>query len=258
MFRSVSIILLLISFPVFNYAQKWKLTRYELHFGLGTTNVFGDIGGTADANNLLGFKDIKIKETGLSIYAGGRYKLKMNQAVKINLIFGFAQGSDLESKNADRMFSYKTSILELSGQYEYYFITEDRSYSAANLYNRRGMINNFSRIALYGFGGFGGVLCFPKFTHNGRLPIPSIEQYENSTKFAPIIPIGIGAKMAYNKYWSIGFEFGRRFAFTDYLDGFTTSFSKAKDTYYFAVFHLVYKIETDRFGKPLLFKRHRL
>jgi hypothetical protein len=258
MFKKVITILLVVSFPLFIYAQKWKLTRYEFHFGLGTTNVFGDIGGAATTNNLFGLKDIKLKETGLSFYLGGRYKLKINQAIKVNLIYGFAKGSDLDSKNAIRMFSYKTSILETSCQYEYYFVTEDKNYKVSTLYNRRGMINNYSHFAFYGFAGLGGVMYFPKFTANGRSPVPAIEKYENYSKISAVIPIGLGVKMAYDKYWSIGFEFGRRFAFTDYLDGLTTSFSDAKDTYYFGVFHLVYKIETDRFGKPMLFKRHRL
>jgi len=81
-----ALLLVILTFSFSAYGQKWKLTRYEVHFGLGTSNVFGDIGGTPDENNLFGLKDIRIKETGLSIYAGARYKNTNDMAVKLNLI----------------------------------------------------------------------------------------------------------------------------------------------------------------------------
>jgi OmpA-OmpF porin, OOP family len=253
----VIIAILLVSLS-FASGQKWKLNRYELHFGLGTANVFGDIGGTADKSNLFGLKDIRLKETGLSVYLGGRYKLKVNQALKVNLIFGYTKGADIGSRNENRLFSYKTTIFEPSCQYEYYFLAEDRNYRPSTLYNRRGMINNFSLLSIYGFGGLGGAIFSPKVSYGGRLPDPRIETTEDFAHFSLVIPIGIGFKMAYDKSWSVGFEFGRRFTFTDYIDGLSASFSHAKDTYYFGVVHVIYKIETDRFGKPMLFKRQRL
>ncbi len=255
--KVIAIIIVLVTCLSYTDAQKWKLTRYEFHFGLGTTNVFGDIGGTADKNNLFGLKDIRLKETGLSVYVGGRYKLKANQAIKVNLIYGFTKGSDVGSRNEVRLFSYKTTLFEPSCQYEYYFLSEDRNYRPSTLYNRRGMINNFSLLSIYGFGGLGGVIYNPKVTFGGRLPDSRVETIDGFSKFSMVIPIGLGIKMAYDKYWSFGFEFGRRFSFTDYLDGMSTSYSNAKDTYYFGVVHVIYKIETDRYGKPMLFRRQR-
>lgn len=255
--RVIAIMVVLVTCLSYSNAQKWKLTRYELHFGIGTTNVFGDIGGAAEQSNLFGLKDIRLKETGLSVYLGGRYKLKTNQAIKVNLIYGYTKGSDLGSRNEDRLFSYKTSIFEPSCQYEYYFLSEDRYYRPSSLYNRRGMINNFKLLSLYGFAGLGGVIYSPEMSYGGRLPSPAIETTDGFGNFSFVIPVGVGVKLAYNKEWSLGFEFGRRFAFTDYLDGLSTSFSKSNDTYYFGVFHVIYKIETDRYGKPMLFRRQR-
>jgi hypothetical protein len=255
--RIVTIVVILTISFLGCFGQNWLLMRYEVHFGVGTANVFGDIGGTADKNNLFGLKDIKINETGPSFYLGVRYKLKMNQALKLNLIYGTAKSTDVGSRNEVRMFSYKTSIFEPSVQYEYYFLSEDRKFRTSRLYNRRGMINNFSTLAFYVYGGLGGVFFKPEFTASSRLPQQNVEFVNNNSNISVVLPIGIGIKTAFTKYWSVGIEFGRRFTLSDYLDGLSTSFSKAKDTYYFGNIHLIYKIETDRYGRPLFFKKHK-
>lgn len=253
----ISILFLLFIVSEVVYSQKWKLTRHEVHFGLGSVNVFGDIGGTAEATNMWGLKDIRIKETGLSVYVAGRYKLNPQTAIKLNLIYGFTTGTDVGSRNADRDFSYKTSLFEPSVQYEYYFLKEDRENRGAILYNRRGMYNNFNTLAAYIFVGVGAVMASPKVTYNGREPIASIETI-NSSGFSPVIPFGLGLKMTLDKYWALGFEFGRRFVLGDNIDGLTTSYSKHGDAYYFGVFHAVYRLESDRYGKLLIFKRSKM
>jgi len=251
-----ALMLVVLVFSPTVYGQKWKLTRYEGHFGLGTTNVFGDIGGSPEKNNLYGLKDIRIKETGLSIYAGVRYKIRADMAIKLNLIYGFANGSDVGSKNPDRNFSYRTSFFEPSVQYEYYFIGDYKQNNAASLYNRRGMLNDYKMFTAYAFLGVGSVFFSPKINFNGRGPYPE-ETVSGYSKMSAVIPLGLGCKYVIDRFWSIGFEFGRRFAFTDYLDGISTAYSNSNDTYYFGMFHAIYKLETDRYGVPLIFKRNR-
>src|SRR4030042_7100504 len=93
--RNILILILLLSFSVSEgYSQKWKLRRYEAIVGIGTAHYFGDIGGSADKNNLFGIKDIELFNTRPSAYLGIRYKLRHNMAVKANFIFGFLKGSD--------------------------------------------------------------------------------------------------------------------------------------------------------------------
>lgn len=256
--RIVTIIFVLTIGYIGCYSQNWLLTRYEVHFGIGTTNVFGDVGGTADNSNLYGLKDIKIKETGPSFYIGMRYKFKEKHALKLNLIYGSAKSSDIDGKNSDRLFSYKTSLFEPSVQYEYYILSDSRNYRTSRMYNRRGMVNNYAVLGIYVYGGVGGIFFNPKFSYNSsRPPIDGVEFVDNYKKVSVVVPIGIGLKMAYNKFWSFGFEFGRRFTFTDYLDGLSTSFSHANDTYYFGNIHAIYKIECDRYGRPLFFGRKK-
>lgn len=244
------LVIVFISITLTGFSQRWKLKRYEVLFGVGSTNIYGDIGGTADANNMFGLKDIRINETRYSLYAGARYKIKKDLAFKFNLIYGKGVGDDKDSKNAEhRGYSFTTSIIEPSFQLEYSFLSEERTVASSKLYSRRGMVNNFTIFSAYGFAGLGGVIFNPKLDLHGKTAA-SVETVDGYGKFSVVMPIGLGVKYAIDKNWSLGFEFGRRFAFSDYLDGISTKFSKANDTYYFGVLQAVYKLNTNRRGIP--------
>lgn len=243
------LIILLLSVSVTGFTQRWKLKRYEVLFGIGSTNVYGDIGGSADANSLFGLKDIKIDETRFSLSGGIRYKIQKDLALKFNLIYGQGVSNDRGSKNDDRGYSFKTSIVEPSFQLEYAFLSEDRKVDISRLYNRRGMVNNFTLFSAYGFVGLGGSIFSPKLDLNGGTAIPG-ETVDGYGKFTVVVPVGLGIKYALDKNWSIGFEFGRRIAFSDYIDGISTRWSKANDTYYFGLLQATYKLNTNRRGIP--------
>jgi len=51
--------------------QKWKLRRYEALVGVGSTNYFGTIGGSADPENLFGLKDLDIKDSRIQKFSVG-------------------------------------------------------------------------------------------------------------------------------------------------------------------------------------------
>ncbi len=57
------------------YAQQWKLKRIEAIMGIGTTNVYSDLGGAPNATELLFIKDITFRSTRPSVYAGLRYRV---------------------------------------------------------------------------------------------------------------------------------------------------------------------------------------
>lgn len=238
------------------FSQRWKLKRYEVLFGVGSTNVYGDIGGTADANNLYGLKDIRINETRYSIYGGFRYRIKQDLAIKFNFIYGKGLSDDLKSKNEGRGYSFQTTLFEPSTQLEYYFLSEERKGNYSKLFSRKGMVNNYATLSAYGFGGLGGVIFNPKVDLNGKVPVPG-ETVTGYGKFSVVFPIGLGVKFAIDKSWSFGFEFGRRFVFSDYVDGISTKWSDANDAYYFGLFQLSYKLNTDRRGIPQFLVKRR-
>lgn len=236
-------------------AQKWKLKRYEAIVGVGTAHYFGDIGGATTEENWFGLKDIEIEGTRPSIYLGARYKIRQNVAVKANFIYGFLAGDDNGSLNNDRGCAFSSGIFEPSVQGEFSIISEEQRYRSSAIFNRRGMMNNYSKFNAYLFAGIGGTFL---------LSVQPNEEMENSIdydpdhpKFGITFPMGIGLKYVLSNKWSVGGELGGRFTTTDYLDAYTTKFSKHNDVYYFFTIQAIYRVRTSRNGYPVLFGRRR-
>ena len=247
------------------FSQRWKLRRYEAIVGLGTTTVYGDIGGTADESNLYGLKDIRFTDVRPSYYLGIRYKLEEEMSIKLNLIYGQGYGTDAGSKNENRNLGFKTGIFEYSVQYEYFFLKEDRRLKSAAVFNRKGMINNYAKTAAYAFAGLGGIYISPKFTEDPSDVWPEWETtmkdrhiIEGYSKISATFPVGLGLKYTIDDMFTIGFELGGRYTLSDYLDGIAAKNppfnNEHKDVYYFADVSLIYKVRTDRRGRPVLFR----
>ena len=72
------------------------------------------------------------------------------------------------------------------------------------------------------------------------------------SKVAMAFPVGLGIKYGLTPDWMMGLELGGRWVTTDYLDAFTSQYSKAHDFYYIVSFQMIYKIDTSREGWPIL------
>jgi opacity protein-like surface antigen len=244
-------LLILLCIPQEGEAQRWKLRRYEAVFGVGFLNYFGDVGGAATNDNLFGLKDLSIKHTRPSSYLGIRFKVRENMGLKLNFMYGFIAGDDEGSKNNDRGFSFTSSVFEPSLQFEYSIISEEKRYSSSALFNKRGMVNNYSQINLYLYAGIGGVFFNPKVNDAMKNAPAYIPDYSTS---AISLPVGIGLKYVINQNWSVGGEFGVRLTTTDYMDAFSHPvFSKANDLYYFGFINGIYRIRTSKSGAPIIF-----
>ncbi|MFP4059811.1 MAG: DUF6089 family protein [bacterium] len=255
--KSIFLTLLMIFTVTATFSQRWKLRRYEASFGIGSTNIFGDVGGTADENNLYGLKDIRFGETRPSVHAGLRYKITQLMAVNLNINYGYGIGNDEGSRNNDRGYTFRTSIFEPSVQYEYYIIPEEKRTKSAAIFNRRGMINNYSKIGLYAFAGAGGAIFNPELE---GAEARSAEETSGYSTFTIAFPIGLGLKYTIDDRWFVGFELGGRYTLTDWLDGFnpTVEANTARDIYYFSSVSAVYRIKTDRTGVPLFLRKINL
>jgi hypothetical protein len=235
------------------YGQRWKLRRYELGGGLGITQVFGDIGGTAETKNWFGLKDIKIDETRLAFGIFGRYKIDPVYSVKLNAILGFGNGTDADSRN-NRGREYKTKLFEISCQLEYYLIGEERRYRSAAMFNRRGMLNNYASFSAYGFLGLGMVYSNANVIYTTADPGPYDVVKKNN--IGAVMPLGLGLKYIIDDRWLVNTELGYRISFSDYIEGFTqTQGSKHNDVYYFLTISASYRLETSRRGFPSMFDK---
>ena len=256
MIKRLALLFLLLFIISAAYGQRWKLKRYEAVAGFGVANVFGDIGGASERETFLNLKDYRIKDSRPSLNLGVRYRIKEEQALKLNIIMGYGSGTDEGGVNETiRTYKFSTFMFEPSVQYEYYFLREDRNTRTSAMFSRRGMVNTFNMISAYAFAGAGGLLYMPKV--EGTSTYPQADHLDESTGFTPVIPIGMGVKYVISSEVSLNLELGRRFAFSDLVDGITTDFSKANDVYYFGTLSVVYKLTTSRRGIPIIFEGGR-
>jgi hypothetical protein len=240
---TIYILFILFILPYTADAQRWKRYRYELLGGLGTVNLFGDMGGGAgDArHNTL---DFDIQGTRVAGFVGGRYKLKELLALKVNVILAYANASDKYTTNlsrSNRAATTNTFMIEPSVQLEYSFIKEryGRRYTFSNI--RRF---NFTHVNTYLFVGVGGLLYFPSKT------IAIDNGVGESGVFTAAFPMGIGFKYSINRVYTFGIEIGNRFTTTDYLDGHSDKYSKANDSYLFFLLSVSKRLRTSRKGLP--------
>jgi hypothetical protein len=238
------IILLLFIMPNTSDAQRWRRYRYEILGGIGTANVFGDLGGGAgEARHNVA--DMDLQATGVSLMIAGRYKIKELFALKVNVIYAFARASDDYTTNLPRSNRGATStisLIEPSFQLEYSIIKErySRRYSYSNIRHFR-----FNHINTYLFVGIGGVLSFP----NKEIVVDT-DIGEDAGAFAAAFPMGIGFKYAINRVYTVGLELGHRFTTTDYLEGHSDKYSQANDSYMFLMISVSKRLRTSRKGLP--------
>lgn len=253
-FKIINIFIVLFILSGFtSEAQRWKRTRYELIYGVGTNSVFGEIGGGSGkgGNIATSIKDFDIQTLLPSAAVGFRYRVTEQFAVKANLIYGLMGANDKYSKDEqrrDRGISFLSTIFEQSMQFEYSIVKErlGRRYTLSNI---KGLKN--LHINTYVIAGIGGVSFNPTLKINGLSDtIPNTAVVTNYSKYAMVIPIGIGFKYGINRKLSLAIEYANRFCFTDYLDGFKDVNSRSSDSYMFMTFSISYKLRTTRNGWP--------
>jgi hypothetical protein len=226
-------------------AQLWKLRRYELTAGLGTTQFFGDIGGFPRGKNILGFKDITFKHTRFNINTNFKYRILDDVNARVNLTFGYFHSTDVRGSNENRNFESQTFFFEPAIIGEYYFIKSSGENSFLFMKGKgSGSRSIFPSLDFYVFTGFGGLSY--KVTPNEMLAPHATK----TNGFTAVIPAGIGVNMTYSSYFNFGVELGGRYSFSDAIDGYTSPYSKSNDIFYTLNFTFTYKIKTGQNGLP--------
>lgn len=208
------------------FSQAWKRQRTEIVGGLGISSFLGDLGGSAKEGGSYGPQDLDFAKSGFAIGGGMRYFLRNNMALKGGLTFGLVQGDDAQSQNATRNsrgLKFRSIIVELSGQYEFFFLSE-RSKGMYRLRGSRGLKN--LKMDAYLFVGLGLFYFNPQNEKDGEWhnlqPLGTEGQTAgNGSKYSRIqgaVPLGIGFRKKINREISIGLEFGIRMTTTDYID----------------------------------------
>ena len=242
------IIFVFLLFSLNSYSQRWKLKRYEAVVGIGTLNLFTDL-GVSNAESLLGFR---LDFTRPNVYFAARYKFSQDFSGKFGLAYGYGYSQDITNIRIEGTngFESHTHLIEPSLTAEYYLLKEQRRYRSAAIYNRRGMLNNYSTFGLYVYGGLGGLYYKAVYDFTPR----ENDKTKNSG-FTLIIPAGIGFKYIYSDKIVFGYEIGPRYVFSDYLDGYKPSASKNNDVYWLTTITIAFKIKTSRRNLPLFLDR---
>jgi hypothetical protein len=250
--RYLAVLLFFCFFAGFAGAQElFKSRRVEAIAGLGTSQFFGDIGGYSNTENVLGFKDIILSQTRFNVEGALRYRFLSNVAAKLSLTFGMFHSIDETGSNETRGMEATTAFFEPALTGEFYFIKSNKEGSYLYLKGRNKKFSSIMQmIDIYAFTGIGGLSYNVK--ENDVLAAKGMPD----SGFTAVIPAGIAANFILPDY-NFGIEIGGRYAFSDYLDGYTSQYSKSNDVYYFLTFTFTYKIPTLRNGMPKFLSKRR-
>jgi len=224
-------------------AQLWRMKRWEAVLGVGPSFSFPDIGGFSIGKNILGFKDLSYRQTRFDINGSLKYRLSRTFNTRLSLTYAMLHSSDDRGSNEGREYEATTNLFEPAFIFEYYFIKN--KYESSYLFLRgKSLWSMLSSLDFYGFAGIGGA----SFSVNGNDAL--VQRGLTKNGFTAVIPGGIGATLIFTPNINFGLELGGRYTFTDYLDGYTSQFSKARDVYYLLNFNFTYKLKTSPKGLP--------
>lgn len=196
--------------------------------GIGASQFLGDLGGSSTIGTHF-LKDFNFKSIREAVELGYRYHFSPLFAAKGMLTTAMVYGNDKFSTNQvrhNRNLNFRSPIVELSGQFEYYFYRNSQMGHRYHIRHAHG----FSHFAVdaYLFAGFAGFYFNPQGNYNGHWynlrplrtegeGLPGGPKMYSQFSFS--VPVGIGAKYNINTQWAVGLEISDRiYTGTDYLD----------------------------------------
>ena len=220
----IILLFILIVIPSLSNSQSyWKAYRNEVHLGIGVSNFLGELGG-ANQIGTDGFRDLELLETRLAFTVGLRHRMSQRFNINTTFTYGKLGGDDdltLEFFRRYRNLNFRTNIYELAANLEYAFI-KDKTGARYRLKGVRG--HKAYDLSMYAFVGFGGFYFNPKGEYNGKWielqPLQTEGIKYNRLQF--VVPVGVGIKYGIDRRWAIGFQYGLRKTFTDYVDDVST------------------------------------
>ncbi len=169
-----------------------------------------------------------------------RYNFHPRQAVRVDIMHGGIQGSDLDFSNdfqRTRAAAFAGSVTEFAAQFEFNFFP----------YSTMGKLWNFSP---YFAAGLGGTYVNLSSLVNPNTPSPT-------AAFVPVIPFSVGFKINIHKNIGLEAEYGFRKTFYDNFDGLKDlvapsdyTWTHNKDWYTFTGVSVTWKIYSKLAGCP--------
>ncbi len=227
------VLIVLFLFPQQAEAQRWKRFKMEVGLNLGVTNFLGDLGGNSEGDGTR-FGDFQFAHTRPAFGGWFKYRFHNRFAIKGNLLYGRLYATDENDKNEIRQrrnLDFRSPVIELSGQVEFYFLKEKIG-AAYRIKGVKGYgSSNFSG---YLFAGVGLIYFDPHGTdQNGTwvklAPLNTEGQGlpggpKDYSRVTVTFPMGFGFKYNFSREWGIAFEYGLRMTPSDYLDDASTTY----------------------------------
>jgi len=211
------------------YAWNHYTTRSEYVIGLGASQFLGDLGGSSTIGTHF-LKDFNFGAIRPGLELGYRYHINQYFAVKGMLTTAMLYGNDAlstEPYRHNRNLNFRSPIIELSGQFEYFFYRNSQVGHRYHIKHAHG----FSKFAVdaYLFVGFGGFYFNPqgRYTNEEWYSLRPLSTEGEGLPGGPseysrisyCVPVGIGAKYALSPQWTVGLEISDRiYTGTDYID----------------------------------------
>lgn len=210
----------------------WRKIRHEVIFGVGGTNFLGELGGANSVGTHF-IRDFDYQSSRWVVNAGYRYKLAEEWAVRGAFYYGRISGNDEfteEIHRSNRDIKFRSPIAELTADIQYSILRERYGHR----YDLRRVKGSANIPNLYVFAGISGIYFNPQGLYTdgkwydlqplateGQDVMPTREKY---SKFTVAVPVGIGLNYMLDKDLGIGFEYGVRYTFTDYMDDASTTY----------------------------------
>lgn len=222
--RNFLILILLTTLSYSGFSQ-----YYAQDYGvlLGPSQFLGDMGGK-DKSSRPWIMDMKLSQTRWALGGFYRYRLREKLAVNVQLNWIHLRGADSLSTYEPRMqrnLHFRNNVIELAPRAEYYFYhVNDVGHTGRYQLDFRA----------YAYVGVGVFYNNPQAKDQYGDWV-SLRKYQTEgVKYSPIqlsIPVGAGMYYTYKKHHRIGWEFGVRKTFTDYMDDVSGYYVPYSDTY---------------------------
>jgi hypothetical protein len=145
-----------------------------------------------------------------NIAVGAEYYLNNRISTRAELTWFQIAGKDAEADDdrVERNLSFQANCIELS-----VLGTINLTPVGLRFYQR-------TKLNFHAFAGIGLLYFNPKAEYQGKMYALQPLETENKSysRFQPVIPVGLGARIKINPFWNLLLEGGYRFTFTDYLD----------------------------------------
>ena len=215
--KKIILILTVILLSISIYAQRRMDSRHELGALLGVSYYLGDLNPSSPFLN-------SHPAIGL-IY---RYNINYHWTFKFNGYYGKISGDDANNPDTKwkyRNLNFESELVDIGAQLELNFLkymTGSKKYKFSPFIFGGISIFHFNPKA--SFGGKTYELQRMGTEGQGTTAYPDREKYSLT---AVAIPFGIGVKWSVSNSICLGFEWGMRKTFTDYIDDVSTTYADA-------------------------------